>query len=113
MSLQICKVGSSDTVVDNRETDVTSSRRKIAMGARDLLAAAGGQLSWVDRHRPSRSADLPVHHSKVRSSRSLAMLAIQCIFTEKFPFQVKAVRFVACLCVCVAYVVTLDRHIGS
>ena len=67
MSLYICKVGSGDAVVDNRVTD-GSSRMRTAMGDRqhnDLQAATGGQ-SWVDRHRPSRSADLPVHHSKVR-----------------------------------------------
>jgi hypothetical protein len=65
MSLYICKVGSGDAVVNNR---VKSSRMRTAMGDRqhdDPQAAAGGQ-SWVDRHRPSRSADLPVHHSKVR-----------------------------------------------
>jgi hypothetical protein len=69
MSLHICKVRSGDAVVDNRMTG-GNSRMRTAMEDRqhdDSQAAAGGQ-SWVDRHRPSRSVDLPVHHSKVRHS---------------------------------------------
>lgn len=75
MSLQLCKVGSSNGLVDSRETvRSSSSSRRTATGNRQddpfMLAAMGGQ-SWVDRYRPSRSADLPVHHSKVRHNRRL------------------------------------------